>query len=299
MDTKEMRDRIKQNTGDNVAIKQTPDYRVRTRRVRSYKSLIINLVALIGLFALVFLLQQVGTRHAEKHVPAEPTTQITEVTTTEIAVEESTHAIAIAIATPKPAKEKIQNQEVAMVEMETTREGAAQPKAQAKIILKTKKTKKITSKPRKAVKRRANYGQSWREDRLRSASLVDMLDGPGTKHNTNSSARTYATTTPRQQPTYTAPRRPYSGRADRRSSAELVDMLDGGGIQSKQQRRTKRLNWANDVPMAATRTTYSGIEETTLAPQTRGYATAAPQEKPTYVAPSRRPAWDVNSGESR
>ena len=297
MDTKEMRDRMKQKTTESVAIKQTPDRRVHTRRVRSYKSLIINLIALIGLFALVFLLQQVGTRHAEKTVTAEPTTQITKVITTEITVEES----ALDATPAKPVKETIQNQEVAMVEFETTEEGAAQPKAQAKIILKTKKTKKITTanKPRKTVKRRTNYGQPWREDRLRSASLVDMLDGPSSKHYTNSAPRTYTTTTPQRQTTYPAPYRSYSGRADRRSSAELVDMLDGGGIQNKQQRRSKRLNWANDVPMAATRTTYSGVEETTLAPQTRGYATAAPQEKPTYVAPSRRPAWDVNAGEGR
>lgn len=279
MDTKEMGDRIKQKAAESGVMKQTPNHRVRKRRVRSYKSLIINLIALIGLFALVFVLQRVGTRHSEKTATAEPTTQITEVAATEITVEEP-----VLDATPaKPVKETIQNQEVAIVEMETTREGAAQPKAQAKIILKTKKTKKIktATEPRKTVKRRT---QSWQEDRRRSAALVDMLDGQNAKNNTYNSAQTYMMTNPRQRPTYTAKQSSYSGRADRRSSAELVDMLDGGGTQNNQP-RTKRINWANEVPMAST--------------QPRAYATAAPQAKPTYVAPSRRPAWDVNAGEGQ
>jgi len=194
-----------------------------------------------------------------------------------------------------------------MVVMETTEEGAAQPKAQAKIILKTKKTKKTeaktTAKKRNTTANtRTNYSQPWREDRQRSAELVDMLDGGGRRGTAYKTSRSYTTTTPRQSSNYSkynVPSKSHSGRADRMNSAQLVDMLDGRGAQTPQQRRTKRLNWANEVPMASTRTTYSGIEETTLTTQTptRGYATAAPQEKPTYVAPSRRPAWDVNVGD--
>lgn len=293
MDTREMRDRIKQKAAERVAIKKVPEYIVHKRRVRSYKSLIINLTALVGLFALVFVLQHVGSRHSDNPEPAQPKAQATEVTAAKITVEEPTRTI----PTPKSSRAKIKNQQVAMVEMETTEEGAPQPKAQAKIILKTKKTEEAETavKPRKTTPSRAYSVQSYREDRLRSAALVDMLDGQHSRQYSNNAPRTY--TAASQRPTYATARSSDSGRADRRSSAELVDMLDGRGSQPTTQ-RSSRFDWANEVPMASTQTS-GGIEETTLVSQTgtRTYAVAAPQKRPTYVTPSRRPAWDVNVGE--
>lgn len=293
MDTKQMSNRIKTRVPENGVTRPAPESRARKHRVRSYKSLIINLAALISLFALVFALQQLGTRHAEKNVKTEQAAQVTTVTAEKVTLQKQKADTVTAV----PVQEKvveIKNREVAMVEIQTTEEGAAQPKAEAKIILKTN----TATKPRRAARSRVYRNQQYREDRMRSAELVDMLDGRHSKRYSNSAPGTYSyTSTAVHQPTYTTAQDSHSGRADRTNSAALVDMLDGRASQPTKQ-KSNRWNWANEVPMASTQG-YDGIEETTLVSQTgtRGYATATPQEKPTYVAPSRRPAWDVNAGE--
>jgi hypothetical protein len=265
-------------------------------------------------------LQRVGTKHIEEQaanpesspqanaapsaeMPAPVIASVEQVQTGSKPVQEP-------IPIRPPSNKPLERAEVEVVDITTSAEGAEKPRAEAKIILKARATEKKPATKRRRTTTRYSRGVGT-EDRARSAELVDMLDGPASRRSggsTYNTSRTYTTQRSYREPTYTTAHHRGSVREDRSRSAELVDMLDGQAYRQNRQsgqrlvssKPTSKRDWANEVPMASTQTTHRGIEETTFYSQTptRTYATAAPQEKPTYVAPSSssRPAWDVNAG---